>query len=38
MRRDWGDVLRGEDLGDELSEAMQSDETGSMESDSTDRL
>jgi putative FmdB family regulatory protein len=28
----------GEDYGDDLSEAMESYETGSMESDSTDRL
>ena len=28
----------GEDPGDDLSEAMESDETGSMESDNTDRL
>jgi putative FmdB family regulatory protein len=28
----------GEDRGDDLSEAMESDETGSIESDSTDRL
>ena len=28
----------GEDIGDDLSETMESDETGSMESDNTDRL
>jgi hypothetical protein len=28
----------GEDLGDETSEAMESNETGSMGGDSTDRL
>ena len=28
----------GEEMGEDLSKAMESDETGSMESDSTDRL